>query len=67
MSTETSQVVGDRDSAALVRVEDLYRNFSHTPLPSDDLDEAVVEFHAKAAQTIQDIVYAGAQRNTAKL
>lgn len=67
MSTETSQVVGVWDSAALVRGEDLYGNFSHTPLPSDDLDEATVEFHAKAAQAIQDIVYAGAQRNTAKL
>ena len=64
---ETAQIVSDWDSAALVRGEDLYGNFSHTPVPSGDLDEVAVEFHAKAAQAIQEIVYAGAERNTAKL
>ena len=39
----------------------------HTPIPAADFDEEAVAFHAKAAQAINEIVYAGADENTAKL
>ena len=67
MPTETGQIVGNWDSAALVRGEDTFGNFTHTPIPAADFDEEAVAFHAKAAQAINDIVYAGADENTAKL
>ena len=67
MPPETTQIVGDWDSAALVRGENPYGKVAHTPIPSNDLDEAAVEFHAKATHVIQNILYAGAERNTAKL
>lgn len=67
MPTETGQIVGNWDSAALVRGEDTFGNFTHTPIPAADFDEEVVAFHAKAAQAINEIVYTGADENTAKL
>lgn len=67
MPTETGQIVGNWDSAALVRGEDTFGNFTHTPIPTADFDEEAVAFHAKAAQAINEIVYAGADENTAKL
>jgi len=67
MPTETGQIVGDWDSAALVRGEDTFGNFTHTPIPATDFDEEAVAFHARAAQAINEIVYAGADENTAKL
>ena len=67
MPTETGQIVGNWDSAALVRGEDTFGNFTHTPIPAADFDEEAVAFHAKAAQAVNEIVYAGADENTAKL
>ncbi|MEC8172170.1 MAG: phytanoyl-CoA dioxygenase family protein [Pseudomonadota bacterium] len=67
MPTETGQIVGNWDSAALVRGEDTFGNFTHTPIPTADFDEEAVAFHAKAAQAINEIVYTGADENTAKL
>ena len=67
MPTETGQIVGNWDSAALVRGEDTFGNFTHTPIPAADFDEEAVAFHAKAAQAINEIVYTGANENTAKL
>ena len=67
MPTDTGQIVGNWDSAALVRGEDSHGNFTHTPVPASDFDDDAVAFHAKAAQAINDIVYAGAAENTAKL
>ena len=61
------QIVGNWDSAALVRGEDTFGNFTHTPIPAADFDEEAVAFHAKAAQAINEIVYTGADENTAKL
>ena len=67
MPTETGQIVGNWDSAALVRGEDTFGNFTHTPIPAADFDEEAVAFHAKAAQAISAIVYTGADEHTAKL
>ncbi|MEC7574986.1 MAG: hypothetical protein VX973_08875 [Pseudomonadota bacterium] len=51
----------------MVRGEDTFGNFTHTQIPTADFDEEAVAFHAKAAQAINEIVYAGADENTAKL
>ena len=67
MPADTKQVVGEWDSAALVRGEDPYRSFEHTPRVSCDMDPAVMPFQAKAAQAINAILYHGAAANTGKL
>ena len=65
MPADTKQVVGDWDSAALVRGEDPYRSFEHTPRVSRDLDP--MPFQARAAQAVNEILYHGAAANTGKL
>jgi ectoine hydroxylase-related dioxygenase (phytanoyl-CoA dioxygenase family) len=67
MPVETQQTVTDWDSAALVRGKDPYRAFEHTPRVLQDLDPAILPFHAKAADTVNRILYDGAEANTAKL
>lgn len=67
MPADTRQIVGDWDSAALVRGEDPSGAFAHTPIPAADFDPAVLDFHARAAAAIGEIVYHGAAVNTAKL
>lgn len=67
MPTDTGQIVGNWDSAALVRGEDRFGNFTPTPVPAKDFDDEAVAFHARAAQAINEIVYAGADENTEKL
>lgn len=67
MPADTKQVIGDWDSAALVRGEDPYRSFEHTPRVSRDMDPAVLPFQAKAAQAISQILYHGVEANTGKL
>ena len=64
--TRTSQVIGDWDSAALVRGEDTYGHFTHTPQPKQDFDPDVMEFHQKAANAVRDVLFHGAKqvRNT---
>ncbi len=67
MPVETQQMVGQWDSAALVRGHDPYRTFEHTPRIDRDFDPGVLAFQAKAAKAINEIVYHGAAVNTAKL
>jgi non-haem Fe2+, alpha-ketoglutarate-dependent halogenase len=67
MPADTQQVVGDWDSAALVRGQDPLGAFARTPIPAHDFDPAVLDFHAEAAAAIGRIVYQGAAENTAKL
>ncbi len=67
MPTDTGQIVGDWDSAALVRGEDTYGNFTATPVPARDFDEEAVVFHARAAKAIHEILYTEAKEDTAKL
>ena len=67
MPPETGQIVGDWDSAALVRGEDRHGNFEHTPVFGEASEDEIAAFHAKAAQAIHDIVYDGAETDTAKL
>ena len=67
MPPDTAQVVGDWDSAALVRGADPFGYFEHTPVPDRDFDEIAVAFHARAARAVADVLYAGAEHNTQKL
>ncbi len=67
MPPDTAQVVGDWDSAALVRGSDPYGYFEHTPVPERDFDETAVAFHARATRAVADVLYADAERNTAKV
>ena len=67
MPPDTSQIVGNWDSAALVRGEDPYGHFDHTPVLGQDFDENGVAFHAKAARAIHEILYEGAATDTGKL
>ena len=67
MPPDTAQVVGDWDSAALVRGSDPFGYFEHTPVPDRDFDETAVAFHARAARAVADVLYAGAEPNTQKL
>ena len=67
MPPDTAQVVGDWDSAALVRGSDPFGYFEHTPVPDRDFDEIAVAFHARAARAVADVLYAGAEHNTQKL
>ncbi len=67
MPPATKQVVGSWDCAALVRGEDRYGHFVPTPTPSRDFDPPAVEFHAKAAKAMRDVLYAGAEKKLQRL
>lgn len=67
MPTETRQVVGEWDTAALVRGVDEYRYFEHTQSPAADLDPAAIAYHQHAAEQLNRVLYAGAAENTRKL
>ena len=62
MPTRTKQVVGQWDSAALVRGEDRYGHFTLAPRPSKDFDPAAVAFHEKATQAIRDVLFKDAAK-----
>jgi non-heme Fe2+,alpha-ketoglutarate-dependent halogenase len=67
MPPDTQQIVGDWDSAALVRGSDPYGHFEPTPIPTEDFDPIAVAFHAKASESVRKVLYADAERQTAKL
>ena len=62
MPTRTKQVVGEWDSAALVRGEDRHGHFTLAPRPSKDFDPAAVAFHEKATQAIRDVLFKDAAK-----
>jgi len=67
MPPQTKQVVGSWDCAALVRGEDRHGNFAPTPVPARDFDTVAVDFHARAAKAMRDVLYAGAAKNPRRL
>ena len=67
MPPDTGQIVGDWDSAALVRGRDSHGNFEPTPVPATDMDADALAFHVRATQAIRDVLYADAAENTEKL
>lgn len=60
--TKTRQVVGDWDSAALVRGEDRYGHFTHTPEISGDFEPAAVAFHERATEAVRQVLFTGADK-----
>lgn len=60
--TRARQLVGEWDSAALVRGEDRYRHFVSTPVPRYDMDPEAVAFHQQASTAVRDILFKGAER-----
>ncbi len=62
MPTSTKQILGEWDSAALVRGEDRFGHFHLTPRPARDLDTAAVQFHEKATNTLREILFKDAEK-----
>ena len=62
MPTRTKQVIGEWDSAALVRGEDRFGNFTTTPRPVGDMDPAAVQFHEKAANAVREVLFKDAEK-----
>lgn len=67
MPTDTRQIVGSWDSAALVRGNDAHGNFTPTPIPSTDFDAEAMAFHARASEAVREVLYVDAALNTRKL
>ena len=62
MPTATKQVVGEWDSAALVRGEDHFGHFVHAPQPSKDFDPVAVAFHQQATDAVREILFTDAKK-----
>ena len=62
MPTSARQTVSDWDSAALVRGEDRFGHFDHTPRPQRDFDPDAVAFHQRATDAVRDIVFHDADK-----
>lgn len=60
--TSTKQVVGNWDSAALVRGEDRFGHFAQTPEISRDFEPQAVAFHERATTAFRDVLFTGAQK-----
>lgn len=67
MPPDTKQIMGNWDSAALVRGQDNFNHFEPTPVPRKDFDPDAVQFHEKATQALRSVLYSGAGKNTGKL
>ncbi len=67
MPPDTKQIVGNWDSAALVRGQDDFKHFEPTPVPRNDFDPDAVQFHEKATLAMRSVLYSGAEKNTRKL
>lgn len=57
MPTHTKQTLAEWDTAALVRGEDRFGHFVHTPRPATDFDPEAVAFHERATTATREIVY----------
>ena len=64
MPTRTKQVVGEWDSAALVRGEDRFGHFAPTPRPSRDLEPEAVQFHERATNAVREVLFKDAEKVT---
>jgi len=65
VATHVRQVVGERDSATLVRGVDTYGHFEHEPRPRADFHPDAVAYHQAMHQRTTDILYAGAAQRRA--
>ncbi len=62
MPTSTRQIVGEWDSAALVRGTDRFGHFDLAPRPSRDFDPVAVAFHERATTAVRDILFNDAEK-----
>lgn len=62
MPTSTQQIIGDWDSAALVRGTDRFGHFKEPPRPTKDLDPEAVQFHEKATNAVREILFSDAEK-----
>ncbi len=62
MPTNTKQVVGEWDSAALVRGRDRFGHFTDTPRPTNDFDPVAVAFHEKATKAVREVLFKDAEK-----
>ena len=60
--TSAKQIVGDWDSASLVRGEDRYHHFAIAPRPKQDFDADAVRFHERASDAFRNIVFKDAEK-----
>ncbi len=60
--THVRQVVGERDSATLVRGVDRYGHFEAEPWPRVDFDPEALAFHSRMVERTTGILYAGASQ-----
>lgn len=67
MPTDSRQTAVAWDSAALVRGQDKYQHFTHTPRPSEDFEPSAVEFHRKASDVVREVVFKDAASTRATL
>jgi hypothetical protein len=58
------QTAGPRDSATLVRGEDVFGHFDPEPRPDADLDPAMLAVHAEISERQARILYRGTDRTT---
>ena len=63
MPTHSKQMIGEWDTAALVRGEDRFGHFTITPRPAKDFDPSAVLFHEKATDATRKILYKDAQED----
>ncbi len=62
MPTDTRQIIGDWDTAALVRGENKFNYFEPAPRPAKDLDPEAVALHKKATTAVRDILFKDAKK-----
>ncbi len=62
ISTRVRQVIGERDSAQLVRGVDRFHHFDDEPPPKADLDPAAVEFHRSVVNRMTQVLMKGTGR-----
>jgi non-haem Fe2+, alpha-ketoglutarate-dependent halogenase len=67
LPTRARQLVGEWDSAALVRGVDEYGHFEHTPIPAADLDPGAVAFHERATAAVREVLFKDAARRRSTL
>lgn len=63
--TSVRQLVGERDSATLVRGVDRFGHFEPEPRPRVDFDPDTLAFHARMAEGKTGLLYAGAAQRPA--
>ena len=62
MPAGTRQLNADWDCASLVRGEDRFGYFEHSPVPQRDFDPVTVAFHEKATNAMRDLLFKGADK-----